>query len=52
MLIFASAFILFTNLILVELVQIPTVGAYINSVFKLFGNITKIPTLQISISKE
>ena len=52
MLIFGSAFILFTNLVLVELVQIPTVGAYINYIFKWFGNTTKTPTLHVSISNE
>lgn len=52
MLIFGSAFILFTNLVLVELVQIPTVGKYINDAFKIFGNTTKTPILHISISNE
>lgn len=51
MIIFGSAFILFTNLVLVELVQIPTIGIYINDAFKWFGNTTKTPTLQLSISK-
>lgn len=48
--IFGSAFILFTNLVLVELVQIPMVGSYINDAFKLFGQTTRIPTLKVSIN--
>jgi hypothetical protein len=49
--IFGSAFILFTNLVLVELIQIPEVGNYINSGLKMFGKTTQTPTLQLSISK-
>jgi len=52
MLIFGSAFILFTNLVLVELVQIPMIGKYINNAFKWVGTSTKTPTLQVSISSE
>ena len=52
MLIFGSAFILFTNLVLVELVQIPMIGKYINNGFKWFGSTTKTPTIQVSISSE
>lgn len=50
MFIFGSAFLLFTNLVLVELVQVPTVGNYINHVFKMFGAKTNIPTIQVSIN--
>jgi hypothetical protein len=52
MFIFGTGFILFTNLVLVELVRIPIIGEYINRVFKFFGKTTYIPTLQISVSKE
>jgi len=52
MFIFGTGFILFTNLVLVELVQMPMVGDYINRIFKYFGRTTYIPTLQISVSKE
>lgn len=52
MFIFGTGFILFTNLVLVELVQIPMVGDFINRIFKYFGKTTYIPTLQISVSKE
>jgi hypothetical protein len=48
--IFGSAFILFTNLVLVELVQFPKVGNYINHVLKMFGKTTQIPTLQVSVN--
>ena len=48
--IFGSDFILFTNLVLVELVQIPIVGIYINDAFKMFGQTTRIPTLKVSIN--
>jgi hypothetical protein len=51
MFIFGSAFLLFTNLVLVEMVQIPTVGNYINHVFKMFGKNTQIPTIQVSINE-
>jgi hypothetical protein len=50
--IFGSAFILFTNLVLVELVQIPVVGSFINDAFKMFGQTTRIPTLKVSIHTE
>lgn len=52
MIIFGSAFILFTNLVLVELVQFPGIGKYINNGFKWFGNTTNTPTLHVSITKE
>jgi len=52
MFIFGTGFILFTNLVLVELVQIPMVGDYINRIFKYFGKTTYLPILQISVSKE
>jgi hypothetical protein len=52
MLIFGSAFILFTNLVLVELVKIPFIGKYINNGFQWFGKTTETPTLHLSISKE
>ena len=50
MIIFGCASILFTNLVLVELVQIPGIGKYINNGFKWFGKTTEMPTLQLSIS--
>lgn len=49
MFIFGSAILLFTNLVLVELVQIPKVGYYINHAFKLVGKNTQTPTLQVSV---
>jgi len=49
--IFGSAFLLFTNLVLVELIQFPQVGNYINSILKWFGKTTQTPSLQVSISK-
>lgn len=52
MLIFGSAFILFTNLVLVELVQIPMIGKNVNDVFKWFGTTTETPTLHVSITSE
>lgn len=51
MFIFGSAFLLFTNLVLVEMVQIPTVGKYINDILRMFGKSTKTPTLQVSINE-
>lgn len=50
MFIFGSAVLLFTNLVLVEMVQIPMVGEYINEVFKFFKINTNIPTIQISVN--
>jgi len=47
--IFGTGFILFTNLVLVELVRFPIVGIYINDIFKYFGKNTNIPTLQVSV---
>ena len=52
MFIFGSAILLFTNLVLVEFVQIPEVGYYINYVFKLIGKNTQTPTLQVSVSQD
>ena len=52
MIIFGSVIILFTNLVLVELVQIPMIGKYINDGFKWFGTSTKTPILHVSISNE
>lgn len=49
MFIFGSAFILFTNLVLVEIVQFPGVGVYVNQVLDWFGKKTNIPTIQVSI---
>jgi|LauGreDrversion4_1035100.scaffolds.fasta_scaffold08486_2 hypothetical protein len=49
MFIFGSAFILFTNLVLVEIVQFPMVGVYVNQFFQWFGKKTNIPTIQVSI---
>lgn len=51
MFIFGSAFLLFTNLVLVEMVQIPTIGNYVNHAFKWFGKSTKTPTLQLSVNE-
>lgn len=50
MFIFGSAFLLFTNLVLVEIVQFPIVGIYVNQFFQWFGKKTNIPTIQISIN--
>jgi hypothetical protein len=49
MFIFGSAVLLFTNLVLVEMIQIPTVGTYINDVLRMFGKNTHTPTLQVSV---
>jgi len=50
MFIFGSAVLLFTNLVLVEMIQIPTVGKYINDFFGWFGKSTHTPTLQLSVN--
>ena len=50
MFIFGSAFLLFTNLVLVELVQIPQVGIYINDTFKYLGKSTSAPKIQVSVA--
>jgi hypothetical protein len=50
MFIFGSAYILFTNLVLVELVKIPIVGNYINTIFKQFGHNTNTQVLHLSVS--
>ena len=50
MFIFGSAFLLFTNLVLVEIVQFPIVGVYVNQVLHWFGKKTNISTIQISIN--
>lgn len=50
MFIFGSAFLLFTNLVLVEIIQIPMVGVYVNQFFQWFGKKTNIPTIQVSIN--
>ena len=50
MFIFGSAFILFTNLVLVEIVQFPGVGVYVNQVLRWFGKKTNISTIQVSIN--
>lgn len=47
MFIFGSAFLLFTNLVLVEFVQIPRIGNTINSVLSKFGKETGIKEIQI-----
>lgn len=50
MFIFGSAYILFTNLVLVELVKFPIVGNYINNIFKQFGHNTNTPIIHLSVS--
>jgi hypothetical protein len=52
MFIFGSAFLLFTNLVLVEIVQFPMVGFYVNHFFQSFGRTTNIPSIQISINEK